>query len=73
MLSEILRRQAYKDNSDVALYPTLDKVNLIPDIPVLDTHIGQHVVWDYAMDPITRLRFRYWGFDKPKDDDDDLD
>ena len=74
MLTEILKRQAYKDNPGVSLYPNIDRVKLLPDIPGLDDSLEQRYIWDYASDPIKRMNFRYRGFDKPTyDDDDDLD
>ena len=66
MLAEILKRQTYKDNPNINLYPFIERVKNLLDIPGLGTDWEQQEMWDYAINPVKRMMFRYWGFDKPK-------
>ena len=73
MLLDILKKKAYEDNDDVYLFPSIDRVDVIPDIPGLDDRWDMNTLWDYAVDPLKRLQFKYRGFKGPTYEDEDDD
>ena len=72
MLYDILKKKAY-ENKDVRLFPSYSKMRGTLDIPGLDTYKSMHSLWQPAVDPLQRMKFRSGWYDKkaePKDFDD---
>ena len=74
MLYDILKKKAYED-SGVQLFPSYDRVRGTLDIPGLDTYDSMKSLWEPAVDPLQRMKFRSGFYDKKTEaeDFDDID
>ena len=74
MLYDILKKKAH-ENKDVRLFPSYSKMRGTLDIPGLDTYKSMHSLWEPAVDPLQRMKFRSGWYDKKAEaeDFDDID